>query len=160
MSDDFGKMLKKLREERGMSLGKLSELTGISASYLNRLERSKRKSPGFPILMALSEALKVEPWTMVGSSLSWDKGETISIKELIFNHRIQHHGKLLRAEEKELLLEIIEFILDAEWSKESILSDLQEIGEMVSEIKDLLFSVGNRLTVAVYIKNRYRILII
>ncbi|MFD1203616.1 helix-turn-helix domain-containing protein [Sporosarcina contaminans] len=137
MSDDFGKMLKKLREERGMSLGKLSELTGISPSYLNRLEQSKRKSPGFTKLMAIAEALKVEPWTLVGSSLSWDKGETISIKELIFNHQIQHDGKLLTAEEKELLLDIIEFILDAEWSKESILSDLQAVGEMVSELKDL-----------------------
>lgn len=137
MSDDFGKMLKKLREERGLSLGRLAELTGISASYLNRLERSKRKSPGFPKLMALAQALKVEPWTLVGSSLSWDKGETISVKELIFNHQIQHHGKLLTAEEKELLLEIVEFILNAEWSKESILSELQEIGEIVSELKDL-----------------------
>ena len=137
MSDDFGKMLKKLREERGLSLGRLAELTGISASYLNRLERSKRKSPGFPKLMALAEALKVEPWTLVGSSLSWDKGETMSIKEVIFNHQIQHNGNLLTAEDKELLLEIIEIILDAEWSKESILSDLQEIGELISELKEI-----------------------
>lgn len=38
MSDDFGKMLKGLREERGLSLERLSAMTGISPSYINRLE--------------------------------------------------------------------------------------------------------------------------
>ena len=137
MSDDFGKMLKKLREERGLSLGKLSEMTGISSSYINRLEKSKRKSPGFPMLVALAEALGVDVWVLAGSSIASNKGDAMGVKELIFNHQIQHDGKLLTAEEKELLLEIIEFILDAEWSKESILSDLQEIGEMTSDIKEL-----------------------
>ena len=137
MSDDFGKMLKKLREERGLSLGKLSEMTGISSSYISRLEKSKRKSPGFPMLVALAEALRVDVWVLAGSSIATNKGEAMGVKELIFNHQIQHDGKLLTTGEKELLLEIVEFILDAEWSKESILSDLQEIGQMISEIKEL-----------------------
>ncbi|MBB2483535.1 helix-turn-helix transcriptional regulator [Bacillus sp. APMAM] len=137
MSDDFGKMLKKLREERGLSLGRLSELTGISPSYLNRLEKSIKRSPGFTKIVTLASALNVDPWVLAGSSLKWDKREIIGFKELLFNHQIQHNGNLLTAEEKELLLEIVELILDAEWSKESILSDLQEIGEMVSELKDL-----------------------
>jgi transcriptional regulator with XRE-family HTH domain len=137
MSDDFGKMLKKLREERGLSLSKLSEMTGISSSYINRLERSKKKSPAFPMLVALAEALNVDVWVLTGSSLNTNKDGVMEVKELIFNHQIQHNEKLLTAEQKEILLEIIEFILDAEWSKESILSDLQEIGEMVSDLKDL-----------------------
>lgn len=137
MSDDFGKMLKKLREERGLSLGRLAGLTGISASYLSRLERSQKKSPGFPKLMVLAEALNVEPWTLVGSSLSWDKGETTDLKELLFNHQIQHNGEILSAEVKEILLEILEAILDADWSKESLLQELQEIGELISELKEI-----------------------
>lgn len=137
MTDDFGKMLKKLREERGLSLNKLSEMTGISSSYINRLERSKRKSPGFPMLVTLAEALNVDVWVLAGSSLTTNKDGVMEVKELFFNHQIQHDGKLLTAEQKEILLEIIEFILDAEWSKESILSDLQEIGEMVNELKEL-----------------------
>lgn len=136
MTDDFGKMLKKLREERGLSLGRLSELTGISASYLSRLEKSIRKSPGFTKIVILAKALNVDPWVLAGSSLNWDKGERISFKELLFNHQIQHDGKLLSAEEKEILLEIIELVLDIEWTRETILHDLQMVGELISELKE------------------------
>lgn len=137
MKDDFGKMLKRLRVEQGLSLNDLSIKTGISSSYINRLERSKRKSVSFPKLVALSEALGVEPWVLAGSSLNWGKGETTDLKALLFNHQIQHNGEILCAEVKEILLEILEAILDAEWSKESILSDLQEIGELISELKEI-----------------------
>ena len=58
MTDDFGKMLKRLRVEQGLSLNDLSIKTGISSSYIYRLEQSKRKSVSFPKLVALSEALE------------------------------------------------------------------------------------------------------
>jgi len=135
MSDDFGKMLKGLREERGFSLQKLSLMTGISPSYINRLEKSKRKSPGFTKLVALAEALNVEVWVLAGSSLEWNEGEPLGIKELLFNHTVQHEGITLSSDEKELLLEIIGMILNAEWSFETILSEMQEIGELISELK-------------------------
>ncbi|WP_185807679.1 helix-turn-helix domain-containing protein [Lysinibacillus telephonicus] len=137
MTDDFGKMLKRLRVEQGLSLNDLSIKTGISSSYINRLEQSKRKSVSFGKLVALSEALGVEPWVLAGSSLNWSKGETIGLKELLLNHQVKYNEKLLSSDVKEILLEILEAILDAEWSKESILSDLQEIGELISELKEI-----------------------
>lgn len=137
MKDDFGKMLKRLRVEQGLSLNDLSIKTGISSSYINRLEQSKRKSVSFPKLVALSEALGVEPWVLAGSSLNWNKGETIGLKELLFNHQVQHNGEILSAEVKEILLEILEAILSADWSKESLLQELQEIGELISELKEI-----------------------
>lgn len=137
MTDDFGKMLKRLRVEQGLSLNDLSIKTGISSSYINRLEQSKRKSVSFPKLVALSEALGVEPWVLAGSSLNWSKGETTDLKELLFNHQVQHNGEILSAEVKEILLEILEAILSADWSKESLLQELQEIGELISELKEI-----------------------
>lgn len=137
MKDDFGKMLKRLRVEQGLSLNDLSIKTGISSSYINRLEQSKRKSVSFPKLVALSEALGVEPWVLAGSSLNWNKGETIGLKELLFYHQVQHNGEILSAEVKEILLEILEAILSADWSKESLLQELQEIGELISELKEI-----------------------
>lgn len=137
MKDDFGKMLKRLRVEQGLSLNDLSIKTGISSSYINRLEQSKRKSVSFPKLVALSEALGVEPWVLAGSSLNWSKGETTDLKALLFNHQIQHNGEILSAEVKEILLEILETILSADWSKESLLQEMQEIGELISELKEI-----------------------
>lgn len=137
MTDDFGKMLKRLRVEQGLSLNDLSIKTGISSSYIYRLEQSKRKSVSFPKLVALSEALGVEPWVLAGSSLNWNKGEIIGLKELLFNHQVQHDGEILSAEVKEILLEILEATLDADWSKESLLQELQVIGELISELKEI-----------------------
>lgn len=114
MSEDFGKILKGLREERGLSLEKLSALTGISPSYINRLEKSKRKSPGFTKLVALARALDVDLSILVGSSLEWNEGEPIGIKELLFNHKVEHDGITLTSDEKELLFEINELILNAD----------------------------------------------
>lgn len=137
MTDGFGKMLKRLRVEQGLSLNDLSIKTGISSSYISRLEKSKRKSVSFPKLVALSEALGVEPWVLAGSSLNWSKGETADLKELLFNHQVQHDGEILSAEVKEILLEILEAILSADWSKESLLQEMQEIGELISELKQI-----------------------
>lgn len=136
LGDDFGRMLKRLRKERGLSLEELAKMTGISASYLNRLERSKRKSPAFPKILVIAEALGVEPWMLAGSKLYWNKAEPIGIRELLSNHQVHNEGKLLTLDEKEVLVEIIECVLNAEFSKESILRELQEIGDLIIELKE------------------------
>lgn len=41
----LGQFIKKLREERGVSLGEMEEKTGLSRSYINRLENSTRENP-------------------------------------------------------------------------------------------------------------------
>lgn len=137
ISDDFGKMLKKLRKDRGYSLERLSELTGISASYLNRLEKSTRRSPGFIKIVNIAQALNVEPSMLVGSNLNLNEGEPVSVSELLFSNQIEHNGEILSADDKEVLLEILETILNAKWDKNSILTELQEIGELISEFKEL-----------------------
>ncbi|WP_342432916.1 helix-turn-helix transcriptional regulator [Neobacillus sp. FSL H8-0543] len=55
-----GKKLKKLRDEKGISLGKLSEMTGISKSYISLLEREIQTNPGLDILEKLAETFDVE----------------------------------------------------------------------------------------------------
>lgn len=51
-------LLKKIREERGMSLNKLSERSGISASHINDIERSY-KMPSLFVMVKLAKALDV-----------------------------------------------------------------------------------------------------
>lgn len=55
-----GNKLKVMRIERGISLIKLSELTGISKSYLSLMERNIQKNPSIDILGKLAKTLEIE----------------------------------------------------------------------------------------------------
>lgn len=137
ISNDFAKMLRKLRKDRGYSLERLSELTGISASYLNRLEKSSRRSPTFIKIVKIAQALNVEPAMLVGSDLASIEGEPVSMSELLFNNNIKHDGEILSADHKEVLLEILETILNAQWDKNTISTELKEVIELINEFKEL-----------------------
>ncbi|WP_066387063.1 helix-turn-helix domain-containing protein [Neobacillus mesonae] len=55
-----GSKLKQLREEKGFSLTKLSELTAISKSYLSLIERDIQTNPSLDIIEKISKVLEVE----------------------------------------------------------------------------------------------------
>lgn len=54
-----GNKLKRLREEKGLSITKLSRLTGVSKSYLSLIERDIHKNPGLDILTRIAKTLGV-----------------------------------------------------------------------------------------------------
>ena len=49
--------LKKIRQEKGITLVKLSEISGVSVGYLCHLERGSRKNPSIEIMEKISKAL-------------------------------------------------------------------------------------------------------
>ncbi|WP_203556715.1 helix-turn-helix transcriptional regulator [Bacillus sp. B15-48] len=55
-----GTKLKELRKKNRLTLSKLSELTGISKSYLSLIERDIQKNPSFDILYRIAKTLNVE----------------------------------------------------------------------------------------------------
>jgi transcriptional regulator with XRE-family HTH domain len=55
----LGEVLKELRLERGMSLSRLADVSGVSKGYLSALESGKQKNPSLEKLMALASALGV-----------------------------------------------------------------------------------------------------
>jgi XRE family transcriptional regulator, master regulator for biofilm formation len=56
---DFN-ILKGIRIQKGYSLTKLSELTGISKSYLSLLERGIQSNPSIEVIGKIAQALKVD----------------------------------------------------------------------------------------------------
>ena len=59
ISLEFGGHIKELRDENGLSLARVKELTGISPSYLSKLENGKRLAPTVPIIFILSQVYQV-----------------------------------------------------------------------------------------------------
>ena len=53
----YSNKLKKIRKESGMTLKKLSEMTGVSSGYLCHLEKGSRKNPSIEIMNRISSAL-------------------------------------------------------------------------------------------------------
>jgi transcriptional regulator with XRE-family HTH domain len=54
-----GYKLKGMRVEKGVSLSKLSEMTGISKSYLSLIERNIQKNPSLDILEKIAKTFEV-----------------------------------------------------------------------------------------------------
>lgn len=56
----LGEKIQFLRKRKGLSITRLSTITGVSKSYISYIERNKQKSPSLVILLKLSKALDVE----------------------------------------------------------------------------------------------------
>ena len=53
-------VIKQLRESKGISQYKLSQMTDISRTYIRNLENNKRCNPSLHILSLIAEALEVD----------------------------------------------------------------------------------------------------
>lgn len=49
--------IKKFRNEKNYTLGKLAELVGISSGYLCHLEKGTRENPSYKVMKRISEVL-------------------------------------------------------------------------------------------------------
>ena len=53
----YSNKLNKIRKETGITLAKLSELTGVSSGYLCHLEKGSRQNPSIAIMNRIAAAL-------------------------------------------------------------------------------------------------------
>ena len=59
----FSLHLKKFREAKGFTKGKVSEMVGCDLSYIGKLERSE-KYPNLKMIFKIAQALKIQPKTL------------------------------------------------------------------------------------------------
>jgi transcriptional regulator with XRE-family HTH domain len=62
---DFGKRIRALRKKQGLSQKELACLSGISPSYLSRIERGERGVPHLSALLKLVEILYTSAWELL-----------------------------------------------------------------------------------------------
>ncbi len=63
---ELGLLLRKLREDQGWSIGKLSGMTGLAASTISRIENNKM-SPTFDVFVQLTRGLQQNPHEILAS---------------------------------------------------------------------------------------------
>jgi transcriptional regulator with XRE-family HTH domain len=64
LREAFGRLLKELREERGLSQSELALESDLDQTFVSLLERGRRQ-PSLLSLFALCKALDIEPHIMV-----------------------------------------------------------------------------------------------
>lgn len=122
---EFGAYLKKLRKEKGLSIRRLEEMSGVSNAYLSQLENGKRGLPSPEILKKIHQPLEVGyfglmekagyisssvlskliPETIEAMELSSDLlAEMISNAGEYFINSVTNNDGILKEEYKEFLL--------------------------------------------------------
>ncbi|MDQ0859271.1 helix-turn-helix domain-containing protein [Bacillus sp. V2I10] len=61
-----GDRLRELRQEKGYSISELSELAGVSKSYLSYIERNIQKNPSLQFLRKIAMTLEVDLEYLLG----------------------------------------------------------------------------------------------
>lgn len=131
----FAEKLKRLRKARGMTLQQLSDATGISPSYISRMERGEKQCPSFPILTSLASALNVDVLTLAEGLV--DKDEVVDLEAIMFRSHLRVAGKILTEEETARVLRIIERIVEFDWNKDSQWHELAELGDAINKLKNV-----------------------
>lgn len=115
ISENFGSFVKHLREIKGYSLKDLQTKTGISASYINRIEKTERKAPSYKIIEKLATALGQEVGELLNVANLKEPEEMTNVEELLVSSSFMINDKRATKEAKERLVELISKINQADW---------------------------------------------
>ncbi|MBZ9689386.1 helix-turn-helix domain-containing protein [Clostridium estertheticum] len=85
--ENLGPFIKRLREQRGVSLAEIQDKTGLSASYINRLENKTRQNPTLDSISRLVKYFEIpfssmEEFCDCGNSL---EGEVKNLDFILLN---------------------------------------------------------------------------
>jgi len=141
INDNFGLMVLHLRNKLGLSLKALSEMTGISTSYINRIEKGERKTPSIKIIESLANALCVDKSVLLEvANLDTEAKESINnvdIDELFFKNNFTINGKAISRREKELFSKIMTKIAMTEWTSRTKHIESLEIIDLIDQFKTI-----------------------
>ena len=137
INENFGNLIKNLRTELGYLLHDMQNMTGISASYINRLEKNNRKAPSYKIIKKLSTALGVSEARLLEVA-GLEKGTDVTnIDTLFYSENFRIGDTEISKKQKDLLLKIIKKIHNSRWDISTKHVDSIEIIELVDEYKNL-----------------------
>ena len=131
---ELATILKNKRKELGLSLKDLELISGVSSSYIHRLETNSRKSPSIQTLKKLTVALTLDMGKLPGI-LPEDIINSNNIMEVIKKENLSFREIYLSNPEKNRICDIIGYILECNWNNESKIEDIKKILDLVDRIK-------------------------
>ena len=141
ISDNFGMLLKHYREIRNFTLKELEDISGVSASYIFRLERGDRTAPGLPKLMALCDALDIPYYQVLATVFkeSASKNDALqTVQEVLIANDFLVNGEPINREAKEQLIKIIGHVIACDWSPSAQMREMYMLSELINQFKTAL----------------------
>lgn len=139
--NDLGSLLKYYRTKKGYSLREMFELTGISASYLNRIELGQRENPSMNIVITLSKKLGIPMVELLKLSMFDESIENVdlqSIGELLLYNKFTIGGKEAEIKEVEIIVDLVESVYDFIWEDgEEKNREIMELLTLIDRIKKI-----------------------
>ncbi|MFC0212120.1 helix-turn-helix domain-containing protein [Paenibacillus chartarius] len=140
---DFALLLKHYRKLRNFTLKDLEAASGVSQSYIHRLESGKRTSPTLEKLLHLSKALRIPDSVLISTVIKTSAEDTneegkAMLSDVLIQNQYYVGGRAISMEAKQLLIQIVEYIADAEWSPRSKMRELYELSELIDQLKEAI----------------------
>ncbi|CAM3052563.1 helix-turn-helix transcriptional regulator [Paenibacillus sediminis] len=138
ISDSFGQLLKHFRKIRNYSLKELEEISGVSSSYIFRIESGQRKSVSIIKIFQLCEALEVSYHEVLKTA--FDEVETErksenSLQELMISNDFMIDGQPVSRNAKEILVKINEQVISSTWTEQTKVRELCILSELIDQLK-------------------------
>lgn len=132
----FAQYISRLRKEKHFSLKEVEALTGISQSYINRMEKGERKAPSYPILEKLAKAYGVGISELLKvAGIGVDQTNVQGFAQLIYSNNFSVNGKLTSAKQKEVIVELIHAMDAMKWDDESKHIDTINMINIINQFK-------------------------
>lgn len=137
----FGQAIKLRREQMDYSLNQLAKITGVSSSYINRLEKGERLAPSYPIMKAIGTALNFDIAELLQLATASEKDDVEEIRDLIVKNDFRLDNIFASIPIKEKIVELFARIISAEWKVEKRFIEGAEMLTIIGEMEVLLGKV-------------------
>jgi len=109
-SKEFGKHIRKLRNEKGMSLRKCAKEAEVSVAYLSYIERGIQGVPSEKIIKKIAHTLETNPDALLALAGKLDSGLSQSFLEFLSEHSPENEITT-EQDAKEASLDILNFLV-------------------------------------------------
>lgn len=102
---DFGRLVKRYREARGMSQDRLAELVGITGGYVSQIESGTRgRRPARDLVISFAQALQANPAEFLRATGRLEPGDDMSPEARMGFEEFVNSDPALRADQKRALV--------------------------------------------------------
>lgn len=139
ISVEFGQVVKRLREKKGLSYHQLAAKTGISASYLLRLENGDRRSPSLKVAFSLANFLgmSIEQLKKSVNVTTYEDSKGVKFEELLlYCQNLTINEKVVDSNFKERPLDLIDLIVTPNSKSTFEVEDLTLVMNVAEALKE------------------------
>ena len=156
--DDFGSWIRALRKSKNYSLKKLESLSGITASYIHRIETGTRNVPSLSVVESLGKALGVSSQELFSKlnvntkMVEESTQEKVTLQQLIAFNTFYLDGVKASTTQKNAIIKVITNILSSDWTDSNkaqqavaIIGEIEALKKAVPPVKEKYIEMKNQL---------------